>query len=311
MKNKFFVLLVLAMVSCSEKNTSHSLGILAAEEPSVIDVMPETYTDIDNQSEPEETWTEEQRVEYFFSKYSHIANETLRKIEALYRAFKWDIWGLDSKLPQEMTNLLLDFLKQEENWSIDVGNELSFMHRSISEDGMVRIYNWEFESATGDTYHTILQYKSELDTINVVQISGWSGDYKQFRQLGFIWGAEYGVGFKIAEQTYLLWAHARAGGFMSLISFVAVRLLDGKLEPYMAFNGDNYLGLLAGEQNGGIIQHHFDLQFNEKPFSIRIFYNPHGISDREPDSFLDFIFNGSEFMGDYNRLNEVANFRRF
>jgi len=310
MKNKFFVLLMIAIISCSEKNTSHSPGILAAEEPSVIDVMPETYTDIDNQSEPEETWTEEQRVEYSLSEFSHIANEDLREIAALYRAARWNI-SVDSRLAKKMTNLLLDFLKQEENWSIDVENELSFMDRYISEDGMVRIYNWAFEYATGDTFHTILQYKSELDTINVVQIHGWSdGDFEQFRQLGFNWGAGYGVGFKIAEQTYLLWAFARAGSFMFHASFVAVRLLNGKIEPYLAFNGDNSLGFHVADHAGSIIKN-FHTQFNEKPFSIRIFYNPGEINSPQSGGTLDFIFNGSEFMGDYNRLNEVVNFRRF
>lgn len=251
--------------------------------------------------------SEEEIIEDYSSRYSHVTNETLREIAILYGIVR-NIF--DSGRDREMAELLLAFLRDEENWSIDVGNELSFIYRNVSEDDMVRIYNWEFESATGDTFHTIIQYRSESGTINAVQISGWGGYDEQIHPLGFRWGHGYGVGFKIEEQTYLIWAHARAGGFMSHASFVAVRLLDGRIEPYLAFNGNNHLGFMVGTQFGGIIED-FDIQFDEEPFLIRIFYNPHEINSRQPNNILDFAFNGTEFLGDYSRFNEIVNFRRY
>jgi hypothetical protein len=112
------------------------------------------------------------------------------------------------------------------------------------------------------------------------------------------------------KQTYLIWAHARAGGFMSAASFLALRFLDGKIEPYLAFNGDNKLEFSVGTQFYGIIEY-FKVQFDEKPFSIKIDYNPsESFNHDKPNEFLEFTFNGSEFIGDYIKFNEITNFRR-
>jgi hypothetical protein len=330
MKN-IWILVIIFILGCCSKHKEQPLDVITAEEKSIdteisetyeeksIDtVMSETFIDVGNNSKQEEVWTEEEMIQYYSSQNTHIKNETCKRITILFYVYTAEITSspmiFGSGKDGEMIELLLDFLRKKENWSIDVENELPFIawnEWNVSEDDMVRIYNWQFEGATGDTYHTIIQYKSESGTINSVYISGWEEQFVQFRErLGFGWGRGYGIGFKIEKQTYLIWAHARAGGFMSVASFLALRFLDGKIEPYPAFNGDNNLEFSVGTQYNGIIED-FNIQFNEKPFSFLIDYNPsESFNYDKPNEFLEFTFNGSEFMGDYNKFNKITNFRR-
>ena len=104
--------------------------------------------------------------------------------------------------------------------------------------------------------------------------------------------------------------------------FLAVRLLDGKIEPYKAFNGDNILifTLFIGQYDGNITS--LDFQFDKKPYWIRIMYNVHEdpknysqwILDhpsferfREPliYDYLEFTFNGAEFLKGYKKFKKI------
>jgi hypothetical protein len=270
----------------------------------------------------------------FINEDEHITNETCILINKLYKQYRHQIvdWMYIAEEERDVVKagdielLLVDFFKTEENWSIDVKKELPFMYEiSASEDGLVRIYNWEYESATGDTFNSIIQYKTESDIINVIQVSGygehmWGHEDPPFGKLGFRYGPAYNVGFKIKEQTYLIWSHARAGGFMSAASFLAIKLLDGKIEPYLAFNGDNKLDFSVGIQYGGIIED-FSIQFDKTPFYIKILFNlrkdleNYSQWTEDPDfryakpniyDILEFTFNGTEFLGDYAQFNEIT-----
>jgi hypothetical protein len=317
MKN-IWILAIIVMLGCSPKHKEQPVDVITAEEKSIdteisetfeeksIDtVMLEAYIDTDNNSEQEELWTEEQMMQYYSSRYPLITNETCRRIAILYNIYRNErAW--DSGKDEEMIELLLDFLREEENWSIDVENELPFIEWSVSDDDMVRIYNWEFEHATGDTYNTIIQYKSESGTINAVYISRWEEHFYQFRQLGFRHGSGYRIGFKIEKQTYLIWSFGRSGGSMVNASFVAVKFLDGKFEPYLAFNGDNYLEFLwfVGGVSG--IIEDVDVQFDKEPFLIKVFCTPDHV-DSKSQKIYNFTFNGIEFLGSYSEVKEIAN----
>jgi hypothetical protein len=108
---------------------------------------------------------------------------------------------------------------------------------------------------------------------------------------------------------------------MSYASFLAIKLLDEKIEPYMAFNGDNTLGFLVGTQYGGVIEN-FMVQFGETPFKIKILFNlrenlgNNSQWTEDPDfrisktyiyDILEFTFDGTEFLGDYAKFNEITN----
>jgi hypothetical protein len=273
----------------------------------------------------------------FINEDEHITNETCILINKLYKHYRHEILG-DYNDPDfiewmnrvgeerifffflDIELLLVDFFKTEESWSIDVKKELPFMYEiSTSEDGLVRIYNWNYEWATGDTFNSIIQYKTESGIINVIQVSGY-GEHMWERedlwQLGFRDGPAYSIGFKIEEQTYLIWSHARAGGFMTLVTFLAIKLLDGKIEPYLAFNGDNKL-----EFHVGRIIENYNIQFDETPFYIKIIFNlrkdleNYSKWTEDPDfryvkpniyDILEFTFNGTEFLGDYAQFNEIT-----
>jgi hypothetical protein len=319
MKNMWILMSIVMLSSCSKYKEQpvaimmveeKSNFITSVEEKSIDTIMPETYIDVGHDSEQEEVWTEEQMIQYYSSRYPLITNETCRRITILLRIYQNERdWG--SGKDKEMIELLLDFLRKEENWSINVENELPLIKWSVSEDDMVRIYNWEFElGATGDIFNTIIQYKSESGSINAVYISGWGEQIDQFRQLGFRDGNGYRIGFKIEEQTYLIYSYARAGGAAVNASFLAVRLLDGKIEPYLAFNGDNYLELywyVGGVRGVGGIIENVRVQFDNEPFSINVFCTP-SQGDNESQNVYNFTFNGTEFLGNYSEVNEIANY---
>jgi hypothetical protein len=276
------------------------------------------------QEKPVDTVKQEEIINVYYDPGDNITNETCARIYKLWANLRYKTAEYFSeKYLENLENLLINFLRTEESWSIDVKKEMPFLSKfSVSEDNMVRIYSWYFDIATGDTSFSIIQYKAESGIINAVQLSSYGID-QYMEQLGFYQGPDYYVGFKIEKYTYLIWSHARAGGFMSTAQFLAVRLLDGKIEPYKAFNGDNELVFSVGIQYGGIIDN-YDFQFDKKPYWIRIIYNVHEdpknysqwILDHpsferyaEPliYDFLEFTFNGVKFIGDYKKLNEVKN----
>jgi len=287
------------------------------------------------QEKPVDTIKQEEVINVYYDPSDNITNETCAQIYKLWDILRYknDEYFSKDKFFEErdivvknLENLLIDFLKTEESWSIDVKKEMPFLDRfSISEDNMVRIYSWYYDCASGDTDSNIIQYKAESGIINAVMVNRYDDTAHRFvySHLGFHDGPIYNVGFKIEKYTYMIWAHARAGGFMSTAQFLAVRLLDGKIEPYKAFNGDNELIFSVGIQYGGIIDN-FDFQFDKKPYWIRIIYNVH----KDPKNYsqwvidhptfrkygepliydyLDFTFNGVKFIGDYKKLNEVKN----
>ena len=347
MKVKLILLAFIILLSnCASKNQKNDIdNIVSQNQIDTENNLPvETNTIIPEENSHSEgySWYIPLREEYDpFSKdqYAHIRNKTCAKILELYEdiiyayivvPFEHATYGVNyddiHNAIETIPKLLVDYLKTEESWSADVKKELPFIHEiSASEDNMVRIYSWDYrESATGDTFNCIIQYKAESGTINAVQLGGFNEHADQlFEELGFRHGPSYWIGFKIEEQAYLIWSHARAGGFMSSASFLAIKLLDGEIEPYLAFNGDNRLEFSVGIQFGGIISN-FDIQFEETPFWIKILFNlredPENYSQwtGDPDfryakpytyDILEFTFNGTEFLGDYTKFNEIKTFR--
>lgn len=261
-----------------------------------------------------------------------LRNKTCVKIMELYKEIyycdhvisysDWASVGIDREhydgLVETISKLLVDFLKTEESWSLDIKKELPLMKEiSISEDNMVRIYNFDFmEWGTGDTYNNIIQYKTENGKINVIYISQYA--YGQDRPHGFSNGSAYSIGFKIEEQTYLLWSIARGGGFTSRTSYLAIKLLDGSIEPYPIFNGDNNIDFCFGPQwSIDAVDH----QFDEMDYWIKIIYNLREDKEKYPKfitenyyryaepyiyDILKFTYNGSVFLGDYKTFDEIS-----
>jgi hypothetical protein len=344
MKVNIFLIIILVLGGCTKRtNKNDAVDSMASQQyiniesnQSVEDDHIPSVEDIHLESN---VWHIPSREEYgFFSKdeYAHIRDGTCAKIIELYE----DIMYAEQAVPysdhlsyginyedidnakEMIPKLMVDFFRTEESWSIDMKKELPFISDiSISQDNMVRIYSWDYmESATGDTFNNIIQYKAESGIINAVQIGGLGEHAEPFRQLGLGWGPSYGIGFKIEEQVYLIWSHARAGGFMSSASFSAIKLLDEKIESYMAFNGDNKLKFSVGTQYGGVIDN-FAVQFNKTPLWIKIIFNVRESSannsqwTEDPDikyaepyiyDILEFSFNGTEFLGDYAKFNEIT-----
>jgi len=270
----------------------------------------------------------------YYDPSDNITNEICIQIDKLYRKVRYE-YGFysgnfnyeEGKIVQEnLENLLINFLRTEESWSIDVKKEMPFLDNfSVSEDNMVRIYSWYYDVASGDTDFSIIQYKAESGIINAVMVNRYDHTVSVYSHLGFRQGPIYAVGFKIEKYTYLIWALARGGGNAASADFIAVRLLDGKIEPYNAFNGDNNLSFLVliGQDRGNI--NNLDVQFDKKHFWIRIIYNvrkdPKNYSQWVLDhpsfekygepyiyDYLEFTFNGVEFIGDYKKLKEINDF---
>jgi len=321
--NKIALLLVLIILNCkAEKKQEKHIDTINQGKVSIlvndlIAIKPEERIIID-----------------YDDPSDNITNETCVQIYKLWDILRYkdeEYFSFDNSFEERnivienLENLLIDFLRTEESWFIDVKKEMPFLDNfSVSEDNMVRIYSWYYDLGTGDTSFSIIQYKAESGIINAVQVSSYDID-NQYRELGFYQGPSYGVGFKIEKYTYLIWGGARGGGNAATANFLTVRLLDGKIEPYKAFNGDNKLiFLFLIGQNGGNITS-FNYQFNKKPFWIRIIYNVHEdpknysqwIIDHPSFEkwaspyiydFLEFTFNGIEFIGDYTKFYEIENF---
>jgi hypothetical protein len=343
MKAHVFLIIILVLVGCTEKaNKNNDLDSIVSQKYINIEnnqsVEDDNITSVEDIQLESDSWHIPSREEYgLFSKdeYAHMRNRTSARIVELYEDIIYadkvvpyseyisygvnidDIINAEKMIPK----LLVDFFRTEESWSIDVKKELPFIsYISTSQDNMVRIYSWDYgEPATGDTFNSIIQYKAESGIINAAQVGGLGEQAEQFGQLGFRWGPSYNIGFKIEEQAYLIWSHSRAGGFMSSASFLAIKLLDEKIEPYMAFNGENTLGFLVGTQFGGVIEN-FRVQFDKTPFWVKIVFDLRegSASDSQwtgdPDikyaepyiyDILEFSFNGTEFLGDYAKFNEI------
>lgn len=328
MKKLITALLFFSLLSCKEKNYQPFVTTVVSENGADI-IIPEEKTPeqehiADNQDQPQKQNTD--GASDFDNTDAYVKNETCAKISQLYtqaivgeqvfgRYNRGDLseedieyykkkygitkenWEDAYKKLDLVPKLLTDFLKTKESWSIDIEKDLDFLKGfDVSDDGMVRIYTWDnWEGGTGDSNQNIIQYRTKTGAVNAV----YSRD---LFDIGFGYGLEYWVGRKLKEDVYLLGGGGRAGGFYANGSYVAVKLTDKKILPYKAFNGESDLSFnyLVGDKNGGIADFEDNFDQNETPFQIKIIYDVFRKKD------LLFTFNGSEFIGDYEKFYELT-----
>jgi hypothetical protein len=231
---------------------------------------------------------------------NYVFNETCVLITDLYRfVMSWGYCNTDRPnyhRANEVTKLLVNFLKTEKSWSIDIKKELPFIYSvSKSKDDMVRTYSWEYDRGTAEGFHNIIQYRMKSGVINAVYVTPSYHNYEDFlySQLGFIHGPAYEIGCELGEQIYLFYTESSRGGSTVYFSFLAVKFTNEIIEPYMVFNGNNKI-------NFSTIIGYIDIEthFNEMPFLIQINFFL-------IDEIIELIFDGYNFIGDYDKFSEL------
>ena len=244
--------------------------------------------------------------------------------------YKWDYndmhndphsWVEKYKIIRES---LLTLFGTRGSFSIDLSKELPFIESSESEDGTLRIYNWEVY--TGGTFHmveSIIQYGIDREYSPMAWFM--NNDEKfQFPEYG------YGVIKKLKNNLYLIGGGTTVSSFRDTRLYSIIQTSDSfsvreneLLSLYPAFNNENFLNIIFSpdyereriysvffsSKNGQdkiIVVYdvredinNYNKWFNENPEPAIIIVKPH-IFD-----IIEFIFNGVEFIGDYEKLNEL------
>lgn len=249
-------------------NNNIQKSLNAQENPPQKDNWIQATIDID------ENLNEEQKE--FFTSITEISTSMSRDADL----DDWESWHDKNN---QIIELLVAFLKTDTTWFIDITKYLPFMKVSISDDDILKIYSWTLERwGTGDYFNNIIQYKTKSGTINAIEMKG---------------PPQYMVGCILKSHLYLLLGDARAGGGIGFSVFKAIEISDDELLPYPAFNGSSELSFFASPWEDRTQIDNLNLNFKDQPFSIKFITH----DDRE----FEFIFSDSEFMGDYEKFDEI------
>jgi hypothetical protein len=280
------VLVFILFISCSknesDKNEYSEMNTISSMETSHIiqenlniqERQPEKNNTVQNIIDIEENLDEEQ--EGFFLRLNEIASSMHRDADS----DEWELWRDKNR---KIIDLLVAFLKISITWSIDITKYFPYITASISNDGMVKIFSWTLAMwGTGDYYNNIIQYKTESGEVSALEIDG---------------PQRYVIGCILKDNVYLLLGGARAGGGIGFNAFKVIEISHNELLPYFAFNGNSELSFFASPREDRTQIYYYDLNFIEHPFSIKFITHD--------EEYLEFIFSGSEFIGDYEKFNEI------
>jgi len=224
----------------------------------------------------------------------------------------------------ELARLLTDFLKTEESWNINADEflDIPFITRiaSTKEDNF-RIFNILVNHKYGTDENTsdIIQYRTKTGVTNAVHID-LINNFEYFnKKFGFNLYSEgcFPI-FTLEKDAYLICSGTPRE--MKKDILLAIKVYDENIEPYPVFNGKNTLSIpcgnniteeqmVRGEAKKSIW--YWDTgPRDETPYWIKFYYNPIAKYDKYSDiriisDELIFTFNGFEFIGDYDKLNEL------
>jgi hypothetical protein len=224
----------------------------------------------------------------------------------------------------ELARLLTDFLKTEESWNIDVNKfiDIPFILRvSSTKENNFRVFNiWVNHKYGTDEYTSdIIQYRTKTGVTNAVHID-LTNNFEYFNKkfgFNFYSGGCFPI-FTLEKDAYLI--HSGTPREMKKNILVAIKVYDENIEPYPVFNGKNTLSIPHGDniteeqmvrgEAKKSIWYSETCPIDETPYWIKIYYNPIAKYDQYGDKIiykdeLIFTFNGFEFIGDYDKLNEL------
>jgi hypothetical protein len=224
----------------------------------------------------------------------------------------------------ELARLLTKFLKTEESWNIyweeymlDNEGDTWFIWRICrSKENNFRIYNIWFKHRWGEDgcVSNIIQYRTKTGKINAEHIDLINNFNYFSNKFGFNLSRNgYNIKFTLEEDAYLL--ETDTPREINTYIYVALKVYDDYIEPYPVFNGKNTLTLPVRPPVYGEGIYSWDISpENEIPYKIIIDYNVSEYYDNYMDihrnwDTLEFIYNGSKFIGDYDLLNKLISIR--
>jgi hypothetical protein len=224
----------------------------------------------------------------------------------------------------ELRDLFLRFFQTDKSLSVDFDKYARELGWSIlyasSDDGLIGVCSWDTANGySPTTFDSLLQYRSsngELKTVSIPQMlanitkcpepDSLLHDY-EYHDYSF-----YGKMVKLKENVYLL-----DGGNDWHIT-MTVEIKDDKIIPCYAFNGEMFFRFSSRVSNDfyagyypGVIGR--TINSEKHPFSITLTmlypkdpknYHNHDAGWLQADDFYKreetFVFNGTEFVGDYS-----------
>jgi hypothetical protein len=219
----------------------------------------------------------------------------------------------------ELRDLLLRFFQTDESLSFDSCVYGHFSRYISSDDGLIGVFSWNTADGYSPiTFDSLLQYRTsngELKTISIPQMlatitkhpepDSWIHDY-EYHDYSF------DKIVRLKENVYLL-----SGGNRYYITMV-FELKDNEIIPYYPFNGKMFFEFpwrVSNDFYAGYYPDIIGITINgeKQPFSITLTMlypkdakNNHN-SDAgwlQADDFYKrvetFVFNGTEFVGDYS-----------
>jgi hypothetical protein len=221
------------------------------------------------------------------------------------------------ELRVQLFELIIVYLKTEESLNVDNIKKLSFVNISISDDEKIRIY--DFLIGNNDyTYYTFIQYIT--DSGELIALRSDQLNLQLYARM------KYDAIYNLDKNKYIFCAYTQWGRTMS-VRLNTMELKNGMLIPYMAFNGNYIFDYLSDPGMRDSRIYSLDCIFNKNPFKIKIVFDVH--EDRENYSewvknksdpeiqfaryyiydILEFDFNGSEYIGDYEKFMEIKKWR--
>jgi hypothetical protein len=214
---------------------------------------------------------------------------------------------------EEIEKELLLFFNSPESLVDDILTRLPFLESTTSGDGLLTTYTWNRKMDGGSSgsleYSTIVRYIDSNNNPVVILKTYFKCDtiYQLNEDVCLFYGFYYGGHRIIVHQ---LWA---------------LTLVKDRLIPYPVFDGDALL-LFAQDGSGELdlwtlLKYErlidYDFNFEHEPFYIRFTYtdiidNVDDSEFREIDikdiacSSLEFVFDGTKFVGDYEHLSKLT-----
>ena len=229
----------------------------------------------------------------------------------------------DEKVWENASNMIMDLLmvyfNSSESSSRDTNELMPFLQSGVSEDGFLRVHSWYLDG--GGVFllnNSIVQYIFNENQVKAVSMDDFidSSKYEFDKNLGF------GVVFTLTDDWYLIFGGTGSSLAMTY-AVVAVKMERDSnnsvnLVPLPVFNNSNFF--MINEYWGRQFPRKMVIResdFNRENVSFTITYDEviddsiEILPDNENENLrfhtLEFSFDGTEFIGDYDRLNEVIN----
>jgi len=234
----------------------------------------------------------------------------------------------DRDITLELRELYMEYFQTGESLSFDrdtfgSGEFRRFMNYISSDDGLIKVFSWE--TYFGRTSHpdSLVQFRSsdrKLRTTHIPQMVRESHNLERFST--FPPSSFFNEIYKLKEGVYLL-AGSSGGWRGSRENFVTLELKEGEVIPYYAFKNnrmaiEGYIPMdidlsflpdsfdLRIVQGNDLFAIELDMLFPRDPVNIFEYVNDHQVI-KEKDTFERrerFVFNGTEFVGNYWVLHE-------